>query len=198
MMRRPILLAAMPLFACMGGAAAMAQVASGTVTDPAGRQQFEVIGDSAPTCVVAAPSSSQGSNATFVSDGNNGGTVRITTLADPQTAEGNPVAMQVVLPVICNAAHEIVVRSTNGGLLRSGGSRAEMNGFVQFLPYRVSYDWAGQNVAGMSDDNSALDLVVPSPGKGDLNVAIRLDASTAPLVAGAYEDTLSIEITAAN
>jgi|GEM_PF-608161 len=196
--RRQLILLPAALALPVAPAWAQAPDTSGVAFDASGRQRFEVVGASAPACLVSGGASGQGTNATFIEEGSTGGTVQITALADPDSAEGNPVQMQVVLPVICNSAHEIVIRSANGGLLRSGGSRAALGGFVQFVPYRVTYDWAGQSVAGTSDQSGGLDLQVPSPGQGDLTVAITVDGTSEPLVAGSYEDSLQIEITAAN
>jgi hypothetical protein len=197
MIRPAALVAILPAFALLASPAA-AQDASGLNIDSTGRQQFEIAALAPPACLVGSGTSTGGSNAAFQADGATGGIVQITALADPDTAQGNAAEMQVIVPVICNSAHAITVSSANGGLLRSGGARASLGGFLQFLPYRVDYTWAGQDVSGASDTAAALGLQVPSPGQGDLQVAISLAATDTPLVAGSYEDTLLIEITAAN
>ncbi|WP_271439475.1 hypothetical protein [Pontixanthobacter luteolus] len=177
---------------------APAQDFSGSGFDATGRQQLEVVAVGQPVCNVSPGSASALSNATFTSEGASGGTVSITNLSNPQTALAQPVNVQVEVPVICNSAHEITVRSANGGLQRAGGTRDAVGGFVQFLPYQVRFDWAGQVLSGQSDDGAELAMSIPNAGEGALLVDVALDGSDAPLVAGAYEDTLQIEITAAN
>ena len=193
----PTRLALLPAIA-LAAAPAGAQEAPGAGIDTAGRQQFEIAGLASPACAIGSGTSVGGTNAAFQPDGATGGTVQITMLADPDTALGNAAEVRVVVPVICNSAHAIGVTSTNGGLLRDGGSRSPLGGFLQFLPYQVAYAWAGQDVAGRSDDPAALDLEVAAPGRGNLEVAISLAPTEAPLVAGNYDDTLLIAITAAD
>lgn len=175
--------------------AAQAQDAEG---DQFGRAEFEIAGVAQPACLVGQASAQDIANASFAADGVSGGTLSITALSDPDTAQGNAASAVVTVPVICNAAHKVTIGSGNGGLLRDGGTRTALGGFEQFLPYQVNYNWAGQDVAGTSDAASGLDLSVPSPGRGDLTVSISLDATDAPLVAGSYEDVLLIEVSAAN
>jgi hypothetical protein len=124
--------------------------------------------------------------------------VAITTFADPQTAQANPASVRVEIPVVCNSAHAVTLRSANGGMLRSGGSQEDVAGFIQFLPYSVELDWVGQRLTGASDAAGSLVLAVPNAGQGLLTVDIAIIGSQAPMVAGAYVDVLQIEITAAN
>nr|WP_137677386.1 hypothetical protein [Parerythrobacter lutipelagi] len=177
---------------------ATAQDRATGLVDTSGRQQFEIVAAAAPACNVSPGAAASVENASFQDSGTSGGTVSITALADPETAEANPVSVQVEIPVVCNSAHDITVRSANGGLLRDGGTRAAMGGFVQFLPYAVRVDWVGQSQTGQSDELEALTMNVPNAGEGMLSVDIALGATGAVLVAGSYEDTLRIEITAAD
>jgi len=179
-------------------AAVFAQDRATANSEPVARQKFEVVATAEPACNIEAGSAAGSRNASFQSSGISGGTVAITTFADPQTAQANPVSVQVEIPVICNSAHEVSIRSTNGGMLRSGGTTGDVGGFIQFLPYAVQLDWVGQTLSGQSDVQQPLTLAVPNAGQGLLTVDVSLPASQAPLVAGAYTDTLQIEITAAN
>ena len=163
----------------------------------AGRTQFEIAGVAQPLCLVGQPVATSVANARFSADGVSGGTLDIVALSDPETARGNAAAATIVVPVTCNAAHDLAIGSSNGGLMRIGGGRAQIDGFDQFIPYAVQYGWAGRDMAGTSDNTAPLALSVPHAGKGDLAVAITLDGTSAPLVAGNYEDVLLIEIAAA-
>ena len=195
---RPPLMALACGFAALWPIAGLAQDRATTTFENNGRQQLEVVATAAPACNVSSGTATGSSNASFRSDGTSGGTVSITALADPDTAQANPVSVQVEIPVICNSAHEVTVRSANGGMLRSGGANVDVGGFIQFLPYAVQLDWVGQSLSGQSDDAGLLTMVVPNAGEGLLLVDIDIAASEAPLIAGAYEDTIQIEITAAN
>ncbi|MFY8049044.1 MAG: hypothetical protein ACOVNS_09505 [Erythrobacter sp.] len=175
-----------------------AQTRANGTFEPAARQQFEVVATAAPACNIAPGSAAGSRNASFQSSGSTGGTVAITSFADPQTAQANPASVKVEIPVICNSAHAVTLRSANGGMLRSGGTTGPVGNFIQFLPYAVQLDWVGQTLAGTSDLSAPLAFAVPSAGQGLLTVDIAIAASEAPMVAGAYADTLQIEITAAN
>lgn len=179
-------------------AAGSAQDRATANAEPDARQKFEVVATAAPACNIEAGSAAGSSNASFQSSGTSGGTVAITAFADPETAQANPVSVQVEIPVICNSAHEVSIRSANGGMLRSGGTTGDVGGFIQFLPYAVQLDWVGQSLTGQSDAQGPLSLIVPKAGQGLLMVDIAIAGSGAPLVAGDYADTLQIEITAVN
>lgn len=169
-----------------------------TGTEPAARQRFEVVATAAPACNIAPGSAAGSNNASFQSSGSSGGTVAITSFADPRTAQANPASVRLEIPVVCNSAHAVSLRSANGGMLRSGGTAAAVGGFIAFLPYAVELDWVGQRLTGASDVAQPLALAVPNAGQGLLTVDIAIAGSEAPMVAGAYADTLQIEITAAN
>lgn len=194
-MTRSYLVATSVALAAMQSAGLQAQDANG---DQFGRAEFEIAGVAPPVCLVGQAAAQQVANVSFAADGVSGGTLNIVALSDPETAQGNAASAEVTVPVICNAAHNVTIGSGNGGLLRVGGTRAALDGFAQFLPYDVNFNWAGQDIAGTSDATAALDLAVASPGRGNLTVSIELDPTQAPLVAGNYEDVLLIEVSAAN
>ncbi|WP_324075408.1 MAG: hypothetical protein RSE14_01175 [Erythrobacter sp.] len=186
------------MIAAMLPAALHAQDRANGTFEPAARQRIEVVATAAPACNIAPGSVAGSDNASFQSSGTSGGTVAITRFADPQTARANPASVQVEIPVVCNSAHAVSLRSANGGMLRSGGAPGTVAGFIQFLPYTVALDWVGQTLTGTSDLSEPLLLGVPNAGQGLLRVDIAIAGSDAPMVAGAYADTLQIEITAAN
>lgn len=178
--------------------AAQPQTANLSTGPGAGRQQLEIVGSSAPSCLIQPGVTAQGSNATFQADSASAGTVQIGQFADASTAQANAMQIRLTLPLICNSAHSIVLHSRNGGMLRIGGSRTTSGAFGEFLPYRVSSDWAGMTGSARSDDAKNLQFNVPNGGQGLLTVDIAIDKGTAPLVAGSYEDTLQIDVAASN
>lgn len=162
------------------------------------RQDIGIVGTSPPSCLIQPGVTAQGSNATFLANSASGGTVAISQLADPVTSQANAMSIRLALPMICNTAHSVVVRSRNGGMLRVGGSRQSSGGFTEFLPYRLSGDWVGLSSIGRSDANEVMQLSVPNGGQGLLTVDITIDQGSVPLVAGGYEDTLQIDVAASN
>lgn len=189
---------ACPLALVLPGVVHAQDRATAATPQTVGRQQIEVAATAAPACSISTGNAVGSQNASFQSAGTSGGTVAITAFADPETAQANPASVQVEIPVICNSAHAVSIRSANGGMLRTGGTTTAMGGFIQFLPYAVQLDWVGQSLSGQSDNQGALSMRVPNPGQGLLTVDIAIAPGQAPLVAGAYADTLQIEITAAN
>lgn len=188
MMRRSWIL---PL-ACLSATPALAQ-GSAPVT-----QQLQILGTSPSACVMNGPSVTSAVNASFSAQGLTSGEILITQFVDPQTA--NPVASSVdlSLPVICNTAHSLTVRSGNGGLLRDGGSAANRRGpsnFGDFVDYNLSLSWSGQHLSGASSAGN-LQLNTPNAAAGDVTLQITTPAGGGVLTAGHYSDTVVIEFRA--
>jgi spore coat protein U-like protein len=165
-----------------------------------GLRQLEIVGTANPACLVRSPASATGVNANFRTVSGTAGEIRITELVNPQTAQPRPTSVSLTLPVICNSAHLLTVQSRNGGLLRATGNQRNVSagGFSEFLPYLLQAAWAGQNVSQLSTDTAGLRIVTNNGGAGNVSIGFSIPASTAPLVAGAYSDTITIEFRAAN
>jgi hypothetical protein len=110
--------------------------------------RLELLGDAPAACVFATPTAGNGSNASFTSTGATSARVNITQLVDTTNANSLPSSIELNLPVICNSAHRVIVRSTNGGLTRLGGNQRGSGPFAEFLAYSFGIGWAGQQVAG--------------------------------------------------
>jgi len=184
---RPAMLAGLPLLFAAGAANAQ-QVDTAS-------QTLRLAGTAPAACVLGAATPSAASNAAFVNLGANTGRMTITQLVSPQDATSQASSLELALPVRCNASHRLTVRSTNGGLLRSGavnGGQRGGQGFSDFLAYDYRVDWAANRIAQPSDSGLAA-LAVDRPATGDLLVRISTEAGRGPLTAGQYTDAIVIE-----
>ncbi len=186
------------LIVCATAAAAASMPANAQQLD--GDQTLEFAGRAAPACIIQSGATGTGSNARFVSTNPSRGEVRITQLVNPQTSTPLDMSMQIALPVICNSAHIVTVRSTNGGLARNGNRRNPVRngGFIEFLPYRMSTAWLGISASAMSNEQSGLRVTTGNGGAGALSINLSIAAQNTPMIAGRYEDSVVIEVSAAN
>jgi len=157
--------------------------------------RVEIVGTSRPACVIGAASSMAGNNMTFTPLSNVSGQVRITDFVD-SNAVSRGASIDVILPVICNSAHRVVVRSGNGGLRRVGAP-VRPGPFAEFLPYRVNTAWGAQQ-AGFTSDQGTLIINTGEARAGQVALSIAVARGGPPLVAGLYSDQIVVELQAAN
>lgn len=177
------------LTASVAGSPASAQAV------PEVSRRIVLSGDAPSACVIANPTGEVGTNASFGSQSSTTGQIAITQLVDPVTSIARASALAIDLPVICNTAHVLTVRSTNGGLARvgAGGGAATSGGFSEFLPYRVSIDWGGQSLSQASDAGTA-QIPLATAMQGSARIAFATSPGGAALVSGQYTDALIIEL----
>lgn len=159
-----------------------------------GDETLRVNADALPACVVRPAAASDAVNAVFTPDGQGGGTIAITQLVDPQTAEPRASSVDLTLPATCNAAHRLVISSADGGLFRAGGARGNRlgnGGFADVMPYSVDVEWGGASSGGSSDAGTILAL-----DRAATHGELRLRVATAPgggaLTAGNYADSITL------
>jgi hypothetical protein len=170
--------------------------AQAQVTDTVS-QRLEIMGDAPAACVFATPTASNGSNASFTATSATSARINITQLVNSADSTSLGSSIELSLPVICNASHRVVVRSTNGGLARVGGSNGSAGGFSEFLAYRFGLGWAGQQLDRSSDSGEVI-VDAGEPAKGEVRLRIVTPVGSLPLVAGQYNDSIVIEFQAAN
>lgn len=197
MMRRHILwagcalagIAAVPI-----AVPAAAQTAATTST-----QRLELIGTAPAACTISAARVGSAVNAAYVSTGASTGRIDITQFVDLQTAQARPSSIELSLPVICNGAHHVAVRSRNGGLSRGGGAinQRGATGFAEYLDYDLGVRWAGQT-QGRTSAQGGIDIASDQPGSGDFVIRVSTTDRGSPLVAGQYSDAIVIEFQPAN
>ena len=165
-----------------------------------GQGRLDLAGAAPSACLISSPTSAAGSNSTFQSTGTQQGQVTITQMADPLTAVPVASTINLALPIICNAAHSVIVSTTNGGLVRVGGTGTQqtVNGFREFLPYQVSAVWAGQTVNATSQAGTTVTIISADGAAGDLSLVIQVPGGGDPLVAGTYNDQVVIQLQVAS
>ena len=162
------------------------------------QSRVEIVGEALPACLIRGGGNAQGSNVSFQSSGPFAGEIRIDQLIDPTTAVARKANVNLQLPVVCNGPHKVVLRSARGGLVRDGASGATTGPFRERLPYELSAVWNGR-VLRQASDAAGPFVVESSDGRADdLGLSISLPGGGAPLVAGSYSDTITVEFQAAN
>ena len=162
-------------------------------------QRLELFGDAPVGCVANGARATGQRNATYQDNGPSGGVVVFPQLVDGTTAMARASAIELAVPVVCNASHRVTVRSYNGGLLRQGaqGTGRSSGGFSEFQAYQVDVQWQGQ-IVQLGGQSGSASIAWAQPAKGDLTVAISVPQGTAPLIAGTYTDAVVVEILPAN
>ena len=164
-------------------------------------QPLEIVGRAEPACVANAPAAVSGTNASFDPSGANGGEIRIGQMVDLNSAEPVPASITLAIPVVCNSSHRVLLRSENGGLLRDAGNpqlRQSANGFGDFVPYQVAFEWAGQQRNSSSEEAGAMTFSVARGAAGDATFRFALPGGGGALVAGRYSDSIVIEFVPAS
>lgn len=181
----------------LASAVGMAGPAFAQVVDTA-TQRIDLAGHAASACVISQPAVSNQQNASYSPNGPAGGQITISQLVDSQSATSLPSSIQLNLPVVCNSSHQVVIRSTNGALVRAGAQSANAGrGFSQSLTYQLGVDWNGETVDLASGQQSAA-IGAANPAKGDLTIRFATAGGGGPLVAGQYTDAITVELVPAN
>jgi len=159
--------------------------------------RLDIFGLAPNACVLSPPIAASGANASFTALGGQTGVIRFTQFVDPRTAQPRGASISLAFPVVCNSAHRITVRTDGRGLARIAGA-APAAGFRDRLDYQVSADWAGLTASGSSDAPIPIDLRTTNGAAGQVNLLVDVAGGGAPLVAGDYASTLTVELEASN
>lgn len=184
------------LFALSLAAAPVFALAAPLGGSDAGR--LDLSGDAPSACVISAPQAQAGANAAFQAIDGASARVRIVDLVDPMTAQPRAASINLAFPVICNGAHRLTVRTADGAMVRAGDPDPQAPGFRDRLAYEVSAAWAGLSASGSSTTLTPVDLSLGNGAAGVLSLAVDIAPGGQPLIAGAYSDSLIVELQAAN
>ena len=162
-------------------------------------RRINLAGTAPAACVIAQPSPSRTLRATYSAAGTGSGQITINQLVDSQTATSLESAVQLELPVTCNSAHQVSVRSANGAMVRTGGaaSPAPSAAFSEALDYQLAVDWNG-NVNSISSNQGPILMESTQPAKGYLLLNFSTSAGKGPFVAGQYTDAIIVEFIPSN
>lgn len=181
------------LFAAAIATPALAQSA------PVANRQLQVEGTAPTGCLMGAMSVSGSSNMNFAVNSSSSSTVGFGQFVDLNTLRTMPGSIDLALSLTCNASHRVQVRSANGGLLRAGAASpsALLGGFGQFVGYSYRVSWLGQTYNQLSTGGILL-VNGDQAGRGDFALRVESPAGTGPLAAGQFNDTITIEVLAAD
>lgn len=157
-----------------------------------------VISGQVPSACQMSPASQApgGDNVTFSANGGNASSVTVNLMVDPSTAKTQGAVGGVQFRVICTGAHTLTVSSTSGGLVNTTTS-ASGAGFANRADYTLQAAWDGMTRSLTTNGAAAkLDLSGSDSASGALVVTITVPSGEGPLVAGAYQDTISIDLSA--
>jgi hypothetical protein len=160
-------------------------------------QTVQVSGIAPPACLVRPASGQRGINATFESSGSSG-TVNISNLVDPVSARVLPSRITLTLPITCNSAHIVRLRSAGGALRREGAAVVPGAVFADTLPYEYGLRWAGGGTLSPSQSSQAVTVAANGAASGVAEVTLDVPGGGRPLVAGRYGDTIIVELGAAD
>lgn len=171
-------------------------------TTPVTTRTFPVTGSVPQVCNIGQPV--QGGQAPVNFQGLQGNGLAIQQLVDPATLQSRAASVEILFAGTCNYPHRLVIESQNNGLWRNALGAAPAAGFSSSIPYSVTVNWGEEN-RRFEVDASTRDIrnvEVPSDaaaGDVSLRVEIQQGASgsgpnNAPLLAGAYSDTLRVTL----
>ena len=195
MMRRIL-----PLLALTAAALASPVLAqeAGTGDPSAGllTQGLDIEGTAPVRCSIQPIALAPGSFGALQPAGQGSAVVRLGSpdFVDPTTAVPVGGELGLSVPIICNGAHVLHVRSSNGRLTLESGAAAG-GGFANSLDYGLTASWAGESQSFNTTGASSLEIPVGQASSGDALVTIVVPSGGSPLVAGTYSDLIVVEVT---
>ena len=134
-----------------------------------------------------------------------GDTLRVVQLLDPENLSVRSARATIAVEAVCNFPHRVMLESQDNGLFPLGGPfAAERGDFASALPYAATMEWADQTrlleLNAKIRRPSVIETDVDQAAAGELVIKLELDAGAsntvygAPVLAGAYGDTLRITL----
>ncbi len=162
---------------------------------------FEVAGNTPVICTLALDSGAEDGLINFSTADRN--VYRVDQMLDATTLSTRAASFEVTLDGVCNSAHRIRVESLNNGLWQvSETPPARPSGFGTAVPYDVTARWTDQVLLLPADaairQPRERSVPINRPASGGLTLRFEIAAgatnlaANAPMVAGAYADTLTI------
>lgn len=169
---------------------------------PAGASTFPVTGSVPQVCNVGQPVHGAQAPINFVGLQGNG--LAIQQLVDPTTLQSRAASIEILFAGACNYPHRLVIESQNNGLWRNTLGATAAEGFSSSIPYSVTVNWGDQNSRFEVDaaTRAIRNLELASDAAaGDVSLRLEIQQgasgggpNNAPLLAGAYSDTLRVTV----
>lgn len=191
-------LSALILSAAIGTAPAVVAAQEVPVEDTA---EFQVAGNTPVICTLALGTGSEDGLYNFSTADRN--VYRVDQMLDAATLSTQAASFQITMDGVCNSAHRIRVESLNNGLWQLSELPPERpQGFATAVPYDLTARWTDQ-VLRLSADaavrgTTERSVPIASAASGELTLRFEIAAgatnlaANAPMIAGAYSDTLTI------
>ncbi|MEN9682297.1 MAG: hypothetical protein RIQ99_1997 [Pseudomonadota bacterium] len=135
--------------------------------------------------------------------GTSGASLQIEQFVDPQTLAARAASATVDFTAVCNFPHTMRIESQGNGLWPTDGRiSGPLQGFAYAVPYTAVVNWGGSN-ATLTADGKVRQIVqqsfaIDQPAQGTLSLRVEIAEGAsnvenrAPVMAGAYADTLRI------
>ena len=129
--------------------------------------------------------------------------VSLTGTMSSSTAMRAAGSISLDAAAMCNYKHFVSVRQTSGGLIKALDVVPAQGTFVRQQGYDATVTWAGKTVTASSSDVTSAPTVAPitstsseiaGAASGTLSLTLSVAASTSPVVAGAYTDSVVVQI----
>ena len=162
-----------------------------------GSAQTQFRGTANFACLVSTPIANRVSDATFTSSGSSGQLAfSPATVVDPDTLIARAFSVSLSVPVTCNGAHSVSVRSARGGMqLQTPVTQAI--GLSSRIDLDVNANWLGDsNQISTSGSPIGVTLSKTTGASGSVEVTVTGRAGNAPLVAGRYSDEIVVDLVA--
>ncbi len=154
-----------------------------------------------PSCEMTSQATSYNSNnATYSPTGSvAGGTVDFSSAIDSQRATLKDSSVQLTFSGSrCNYNAHVSIQSKSGGMLKTSGSSAASGGFLNRIDYTALLSFCNTQVQLSTQTDGSTAQVTQCTLDGlnlsDLLLTISTTAGNTPLLAGHYEDILTVQI----
>lgn len=164
-------------------------------------QTFDVVATIPQVCALEAPTLGAGGLINF--RGLNGTTLQVDQLTDPATLATRGASASVSFAAACSVPHNLIIESESNGLWRATAADPPA-GFADGVPYLAHLSWGPVNGRLQADATARranqLTIGVDQAVSGEILVELDIQAgasnrrANAPLIAGAYQDTLRITV----
>lgn len=186
---------------CIGAVAAA--FASPALASGNGPNGIGVSGTATNTCTLSAPTLVASSDAVLNSSTPTTASVTISNFVNPANAQYvDGVSITLNFNGMCNYASKFQSQTTSGAMKNTTPVVAGSGPFISSLNYNALLQWASQNSV-LNTDGTALkkgslkSVAGAFSGTAQLSITLLDPSSTNPLLAGSFNDTLTVQIGAA-
>jgi len=155
-----------------------------------------VSGDVASECRLSPAAEGPGDANVRFSSVAGGSQVTVAMFVDPTTARTRSSTGAVQFQITCTGPHTLKVTSGSGGMV-NGTTSVTGQGFTNRADYTLAAQWNGASRSVTTSGAAAsLDLSQTNGAQGALTVTVSIPPGQGPLVAGAYQDTITVDLSA--